>query len=185
MVADPITDYHRDQTARTARLLSMASATGIPATAARGQSEEEPLLGGRGDASQVEGESLSYNLWIGMYLSESRGGRAGANVCGCLGTAPIAQAGIWILAAIVWGAIFSKKLIFFSAHPVSRLHLPHDPKKLMLTVRANSSSTPPASSSPSKPPSSSNQHTPPRKSAQEHSHTSSSTSLAPLHSQPA
>jgi hypothetical protein len=172
MVADPITDYHRDQTARTARLLSMASATGIPATAARGQSEEEPLLGGRGDASQVEGESLSYNLWIGMYLSESRGGRAGANVCGCLGTAPIAQAGIWILAAIVWGAIFSKKLIFFSAHPVSRLHLPHDLKKLMLTVRANSSST-------------SNQHTPPRKSAQEHSHTSSSTSLAPLHSQPA
>jgi hypothetical protein len=35
------------------------------------------------------------------------------------GTAAIAQAGIWILAAIVWGAIFSKKLIFFSAHPVS------------------------------------------------------------------
>jgi hypothetical protein len=67
MVADPITDYHRDQTARTARLLSMASATGIPAIAARGQSEEEPLLGARGDASQVEGESLWYNLWIGMY----------------------------------------------------------------------------------------------------------------------
>jgi hypothetical protein len=38
---------------------------------------------------------------------------------GCVGTAPIAQAGIWILAAIVWGAILSKKLIFFSAHPVS------------------------------------------------------------------
>ncbi|KAF2031036.1 hypothetical protein EK21DRAFT_99979 [Setomelanomma holmii] len=78
----------------------MASATGIPpnAAAARGQSEEEPLLGNRGDASQTEGQSLVYNLWIG--------------------TAPIAQAGIWILAAIVWGAILSKKLIFFSAHPL-------------------------------------------------------------------
>lgn len=78
----------------------MASATGIPinAAAARGQSDEEPLLGGRGDASQTEGQPLYQNLWIG--------------------TAPIAQAGIWILAAIVWGAIFSKKLIFFSAHPL-------------------------------------------------------------------
>ncbi|KAI2486475.1 hypothetical protein Ptr902_00608 [Pyrenophora tritici-repentis] len=78
----------------------MASATGIPpnATAARGQSEEEPLLGRRGDASQVEGQPLYHNLWIG--------------------TAPIAQAGIWILAAIVWGAILSHKLIFFSWHPL-------------------------------------------------------------------
>jgi len=79
----------------------MASATGVPGNrvaAGRGQSEEEPLLGGRGDASQVEGERLVGNLWIG--------------------TAPIAQAGIWILAGIVWGAILSKKLIFFSAHPL-------------------------------------------------------------------
>ncbi|OAL01306.1 hypothetical protein IQ06DRAFT_220953 [Phaeosphaeriaceae sp. SRC1lsM3a] len=78
----------------------MASATGIPpnAATARGQSEEEPLLGRRGDASQTEGQPLYHNLWIG--------------------TAPVAQAGIWILAAIVWGAIFSKKLIFFSAHPL-------------------------------------------------------------------
>lgn len=77
----------------------MASATGIPnATAIRGASEEEPLLGSRGDASQVEGQPLYENLWIG--------------------TAPIAQAGIWILAAIVWGAILSHKLIFFSAHPL-------------------------------------------------------------------
>ncbi|KAH6416236.1 hypothetical protein HBI14_111340 [Parastagonospora nodorum] len=98
MPDDPIDTYHRAQTHRTARLLSMASATGIPATVARGQSEEEPLLGGRGDASQAEGQRVWNNLWIG--------------------TAPIAQAGIWILAAIVWGAIFSKKLIFFSAHPL-------------------------------------------------------------------
>ncbi|CAO2654152.1 Nn.00g108850.m01.CDS01 [Neocucurbitaria sp. VM-36] len=78
----------------------MASSTGIPsnAAAARGQSEEEPLLGRRGDASQADGQPLYYNLWIG--------------------TAPIAQAGIWILAAIVWGAILSQKLIFFSAHPL-------------------------------------------------------------------
>lgn len=78
----------------------MASATGVPqnVSATRGQSEEEPLLGSRGDASQAEGQNLIANLWIG--------------------TAPIAQAGIWILAAIVWGAIFSKKLIFFSAHPL-------------------------------------------------------------------
>ncbi|EOA84614.1 hypothetical protein ACJQWK_06588 [Exserohilum turcicum] len=78
----------------------MASATGIPPTAAaaRGQAEEEPLLGRRGDASQMQGQPLYHNLWIG--------------------TAPIGQAGIWILAAIVWGAIFSNKLIFFSGHPL-------------------------------------------------------------------
>ncbi|KAJ4383679.1 hypothetical protein N0V86_001734 [Didymella sp. IMI 355093] len=45
----------------------MASATGMPANAAaaRGQSEEEPLLGLRGDASQTEGQPLYENLWIG------------------------------------------------------------------------------------------------------------------------
>ncbi|KAF2877788.1 eukaryotic cytochrome b561-domain-containing protein [Massariosphaeria phaeospora] len=78
----------------------MASATGVPehVHGGRGTSEEEPLLGLRGDASQKEGTPLYLNLW--------------------LGTAPIAQAGIWILAAIVWGAILSHKLIFFSAHPL-------------------------------------------------------------------
>jgi hypothetical protein len=96
MPTDPLATYHRIQTSRAAHALNMASATGIPAT--RNTSEEEPLLGRRGDASQPEGTSIWWNLWIG--------------------TAPIAQAGIWILAAIVWGAILSKKLIFFSAHPV-------------------------------------------------------------------
>ncbi|KAG9202326.1 hypothetical protein G6514_004535 [Epicoccum nigrum] len=78
----------------------MASATGVPVSvvAARGQSEEEPLLGRRGDASQPEGQPLYQNLWIG--------------------TAAVAQGGIWVLAAIVWGAILSQKLIFFSAHPL-------------------------------------------------------------------
>lgn len=35
------------------------------------------------------------------------------------GTGIIAQAGAWIIAAIVWGAVFSNDLILFSAHPVS------------------------------------------------------------------
>jgi hypothetical protein len=45
----------------------MASATGMPQNvhAARGVSEEEPLLGQRGDAQQVDGQPLYYNLWIG------------------------------------------------------------------------------------------------------------------------
>ena len=34
------------------------------------------------------------------------------------GTGVVAQAGAWILAAIVWGAVFSNDLILFSAHPV-------------------------------------------------------------------
>jgi hypothetical protein len=45
----------------------MASSTGIPENinGTRGLSEEEPLLGQRGDASQQEGLPLYYNLWIG------------------------------------------------------------------------------------------------------------------------
>ena len=45
----------------------MASATGIPANinAARGTGEDEPLLGRRGDAAQVEGDSIWKNLWLG------------------------------------------------------------------------------------------------------------------------
>lgn len=74
MVGDSLRTYHRVQTERAAAGLNMASATGIPpnAVAARGQSEEEPLLGGSGDASQAEGQSLWYNLWIGEYWSGRR-----------------------------------------------------------------------------------------------------------------
>jgi hypothetical protein len=70
MVGDPIRTYHRVQTERAAAGLNMASATGIPpnVVVARGQSEEEPLLGGRGDASQAEGQRLLFNLWIGMLI---------------------------------------------------------------------------------------------------------------------
>ncbi|KAF2012270.1 hypothetical protein BU24DRAFT_495320 [Aaosphaeria arxii CBS 175.79] len=83
----------------------MASATGIPenynsndAAPREGLGEDEPLLGRRGDASQEDGQPIYKNLWIG--------------------TAPVAQAGIWILTAIIWGAIFSHPLIFFSPHPL-------------------------------------------------------------------
>ncbi|KAI9869812.1 MAG: hypothetical protein M1830_005009 [Pleopsidium flavum] len=57
----------------------MSSATGIPTQnpAASGRGEDEPLLGRAGDASQQEGKGIQFNLFIG--------------------TAIIAQAGIWIL----------------------------------------------------------------------------------------
>ncbi|EON65485.1 hypothetical protein W97_04723 [Coniosporium apollinis CBS 100218] len=78
----------------------MASATGIPdqnpATLERG--EDEPLLGRAGDASQQEEKPLAYNL--------------------ILGTGIIAQAGVLILAGIIWGSVFSHKLMLFSAHPL-------------------------------------------------------------------
>ncbi|KXT01715.1 hypothetical protein AC578_2802 [Pseudocercospora eumusae] len=61
-------------------------------------SEEEPLLGERGDASLPEGRPLYHNF--------------------VLGTGVVAQAGAWIIAAIVWGAVFSNDLILFSAHPL-------------------------------------------------------------------
>ncbi|EEH08641.1 conserved hypothetical protein [Histoplasma capsulatum G186AR] len=79
----------------------MASATGIPEqppAAVNGADEYEPLLGRPGDVSQKEDQSLVTNLFTG--------------------TATIAQAGIWILAALVWNGIFSHELIFFSPHPL-------------------------------------------------------------------
>jgi hypothetical protein len=43
---------------------AMASATGIPDPVHQ-TSEEEPLLGRVGDASQEPGKPFLYNLWIG------------------------------------------------------------------------------------------------------------------------
>ncbi|GAB7352229.1 hypothetical protein MBLNU459_g2703t1 [Dothideomycetes sp. NU459] len=63
-----------------------------------GMGEQEPLLGRAGDASQQEGKPLYHNFIIG--------------------TGVVAQAGIWILAAIVWGSVFSHPLMLFSAHPL-------------------------------------------------------------------
>ncbi|KAK7513124.1 eukaryotic cytochrome b561-domain-containing protein [Phyllosticta citriasiana] len=80
----------------------MTSATGIPQTNSAASmeriGEDEPLLGRAGDASQQQGKPLPWNL--------------------VLGTGTVAQAGIWILTAIVWSAIFSHDLILFSAHPL-------------------------------------------------------------------
>ncbi|KKZ67768.1 hypothetical protein GX50_00122 [[Emmonsia] crescens] len=79
----------------------MASATGIPEqqpAAISRNDEHEPLLGRPGDVSQKEDQALVTNL--------------------ITGTATIAQAGIWILAALVWNGVFSHDLIFFSPHPL-------------------------------------------------------------------
>jgi len=78
----------------------MASATGVPDTIPReaGYGEDEPLLGGAGDASQQEGRALYHNLIIG--------------------TAVIAQGGLILLTAIVWASVFLHPLSLFSAHPV-------------------------------------------------------------------
>jgi cytochrome b-561 len=58
----------------------------------------EPLLGRRGDASQVEGDSMFKNLY--------------------LGTAVFAQFGIWLLAIYVWSATLAHPLNLFSFHPL-------------------------------------------------------------------
>ncbi|KAL8683639.1 MAG: hypothetical protein Q9186_000412 [Xanthomendoza sp. 1 TL-2023] len=78
----------------------MASATGIPETYStnQGRGEDEPLLGRAGDASQQEDQGLQFNFFIG--------------------TAVIAQVGIWILAATIWASVFVQPLILFSAHPL-------------------------------------------------------------------
>ncbi|KIW46585.1 uncharacterized protein PV06_02250 [Exophiala oligosperma] len=75
----------------------MASATGVPEQNPALQ-EEEPLLGRPGDVTQRPGQGLQFNL--------------------VTGTAILAQAGIWILAALVWAAIFQNDFIFFSYHPL-------------------------------------------------------------------
>ncbi|KAL8695293.1 MAG: hypothetical protein Q9218_000192 [Villophora microphyllina] len=78
----------------------MASATGIPDSRSQndGRGEDEPLLGRAGDASQQEDQGLQFNFVIG--------------------TAVIAQVGIWILAATIWASVFVQPLILFSAHPL-------------------------------------------------------------------
>ena len=116
----------------------MASATSIPANvaAARGYSEDEPLLGRRGDASQPEGHPLYHNLWIGE--ASTFGCQRATNITQALQLLRREASGLCVtpglilrsadlrqLAAIIWGAILTQKLIFFSAHPV------HDPNALV------------------------------------------------------
>ncbi|KAK2768170.1 hypothetical protein FQN54_000022 [Arachnomyces sp. PD_36] len=87
----------------------MASATGIPqehpddvtastSAAASRSREHEPLLGKPGDVTQSETVGIQNNL--------------------ITGTASVAQAGVWILAALTWSGIFSHDLNFFSPHPL-------------------------------------------------------------------
>jgi hypothetical protein len=59
----------------------MASATGIPERVPP-VSEQEPLLGRPGDATQKSDHWLAFNLWTG--------------------TGILAQVGVWVLAAMVW-----------------------------------------------------------------------------------
>jgi cytochrome b-561 len=60
--------------------------------------EMEPLLGRRGDVLQVEGSNMTRNLF--------------------LGTAVLAQFGIWLLAIYIWSIIFSRPFNLFSYHPL-------------------------------------------------------------------
>jgi len=75
----------------------MASATGIPEDHPSIE-EEEPLLGGPGDATQRPGQGLQWNF--------------------VTGTAILAQAGIFILTALVWASVFNNEVTFFSYHPL-------------------------------------------------------------------
>ncbi|KIV95151.1 hypothetical protein PV10_02833 [Exophiala mesophila] len=75
----------------------MASATGIPESNPALE-EQEPLLGRPGDATQLQGQRLPWNL--------------------VTGTAILAQAGIWILTALVWASVLENDIIFFSYHPL-------------------------------------------------------------------
>lgn len=77
-----------------------SSSTAIPNMnpTGSGRGEQEPLLGRPGDAAQPEGKPIAYNLIIG--------------------TAVIAQAGLLILAALIWASILMRPLILFSAHPL-------------------------------------------------------------------
>ena len=95
----------------------MASATGIPEqdpTTTAG--EDEPLLGRPGDASQTT-DGLQYNLVLGWWQI-----CCDAEANSITGTAILAQAGIWILAALVWASVFmAPEFTFFCYHPVSSL----------------------------------------------------------------
>ncbi|KAI9747974.1 MAG: hypothetical protein M1815_003718 [Lichina confinis] len=60
--------------------------------------EQEPLLGRPGDATQTEGKPLYHNLVIG--------------------TAVVAQAGIWILIVVIWVNVLSLPPMLLAGHPL-------------------------------------------------------------------
>lgn len=93
----------------------MASATGIPEQNPA-RDEEEPLLGRPGDVTQKPDEGFQWNIITGKTSSGKVDWRTSADRD--LGTAAVAQAGTWILAALVWAAVFEADFSFFSYHPV-------------------------------------------------------------------
>lgn len=62
------------------------------------RSAEQPFLGSRGDVSQGRDKSVALKPFIGSAL--------------------LAQAGLLVIIASVWGGILSHKLLFFSPHPL-------------------------------------------------------------------
>ncbi|KAF9870169.1 cytochrome b561 [Colletotrichum karsti] len=84
----------------------MSSATGLPEPPpanghrGHGHGELEPLLGRPGDAQQPSGKLIATNL--------------------VLGTGIIAQFGAVILVAMIWAAVLTKDVIFFSYHPLAQ-----------------------------------------------------------------
>lgn len=96
----------------------MASATGIPEENPALQ-EEEPLLGRPGDATQHPGQGLQWNFIKGTgKRSESKLAGSEKNIMLNTVTGILAQAGIFILTALVWAAVFQNDIIFFSYHPI-------------------------------------------------------------------
>ncbi|TQS37950.1 hypothetical protein Golomagni_01552 [Golovinomyces magnicellulatus] len=77
----------------------MASATGLPVTtSAQPSTEDMPLLGRVGDATQRDDKPLYVNLF--------------------LGTAMLSQVGIILLTAAVWTSILTHGVTLFSYHPL-------------------------------------------------------------------
>lgn len=118
----------------------MASATGIPEHNVA-EDEQQPLLGRPGDVVQKPGQGLQYNLITGTgeYSSNERENntlphpfsqRRNSHLMQTMiqfladnSVAILAQAGTWILAALIWAAVFEHNVIFFSVHPVSVIEL--------------------------------------------------------------
>jgi hypothetical protein len=93
----------------------MASATGIP-DRNTAREEDEPLLGRPGDVTQHSGQGLQMNFVTGTGRDLLRDSTAPTRTN--YSPAILAQAGILILTALVWAAIFTNEVIFFSYHPL-------------------------------------------------------------------
>lgn len=95
----------------------MASATGVPEQNPALQ-EEEPLLGRPGDVTQRPGQGLQFNFVKGTGRATLSRSLSNGSRLTVVTTAILAQAGIIILTALVWAAVFQADFIFFSFHPI-------------------------------------------------------------------